>query len=198
MLTPARRALPGMAVVAMLAFPAYAAPTTTADSAPNTTTPSQTATAPAPKKRAQTKPTPAKAATVASKPSPTGQATAEPSFTAYAPSAPILSGSPILSDSKTTIWRQTGIASWYGGKRWQGNRTASGARYNQNQLTAAHATLPIGTRVRVTMEGSDRSVVVLINDRPGTRTRIIDLSRQAAADLGILAQGLAVVTLTAL
>jgi rare lipoprotein A (peptidoglycan hydrolase) len=105
----------------------------------------------------------------------------------------------IRSDSTTaTIWRQTGVASWYGGARWQGNLTASGARYDQNQLTAAHATLPIGTRVRVTLEGTDRSVVVLINDRPGTRRRIIDLSRSAAAELGILAQGVAVVTLSAL
>ncbi|WP_374297214.1 septal ring lytic transglycosylase RlpA family protein [Sphingomonas sp.] len=101
------------------------------------------------------------------------------------------------SDGSAT-WRQTGIASWYGGSRWQGNRTASGARYDQNQLTAAHATLPIGTKVRVTLEGTDRSVVVLINDRPGTRRRIIDLSRSAAAELGILTQGIAVVTLTAL
>jgi rare lipoprotein A (peptidoglycan hydrolase) len=105
----------------------------------------------------------------------------------------------IRSDSTTaTIWRQTGIASWYGGARWQGNRTASGARYDQNQLTAAHATLPLGTKVRVTLEGTDRSVVVLINDRPGTRRRIIDLSRSAAAELGILNQGVAVVTLSAL
>jgi rare lipoprotein A len=105
----------------------------------------------------------------------------------------------IRSDSTTaTIWRQTGIASWYGGARWQGNRTASGARYDQNQLTAAHATLPLGTKVRVTLEGTNRSVVVLINDRPGTRRRIIDLSRSAAAELGILKQGVAVVTLSAL
>jgi rare lipoprotein A (peptidoglycan hydrolase) len=109
------------------------------------------------------------------------------------------SDAAIRSDSTTaTIWRQTGVASWYGGSRWQGNRTASGARYDQNQLTAAHATLPIGTKVRVTLEGTDRSVVVLINDRPGTRRRIIDLSRSAAAELGILAQGVAVVTLSAL
>jgi len=106
---------------------------------------------------------------------------------------------PIRSDSdQAVVWRQTGLASWYGGNRWQGKATASGIRYDQNKLTAAHATLPIGTKVRVTLEGSDRSVIVLINDRPGTRRRIIDLSRQAAAELGIVSQGLAVVTLTAL
>lgn len=93
-------------------------------------------------------------------------------------------------------WRQTGTASWYGGGRWQGNRTASGIRYDENQLTAAHATLPLGSLVRVTLAHSDRSVVVTITDRPGTRTRIIDLSRGAASALGILTQGVAVVTLS--
>ncbi len=96
-------------------------------------------------------------------------------------------------------WQQTGVASWYGGTRWQGHRTSSGARYDQGQLTAAHATLPLGTRVRVTLhDNSARSVIVLINDRPGTRTRIIDLSREAAAQLGILDRGVAMVTLTPL
>ena len=105
----------------------------------------------------------------------------------------------VLSDSPTPrVWRQTGMASWYGGARWHGKMTASGVRYDQNKLTAAHATLPIGTKVRVQLAGSDRSVVVVINDRPGTRRRIIDLSRQAAAELGILNQGIAVVTLAAL
>jgi rare lipoprotein A (peptidoglycan hydrolase) len=101
--------------------------------------------------------------------------------------------------SSMATWQQTGVASWYGGSRWQGNRTTSGARYDQNALTAAHATLPIGTRVRVTLnDNAARSVIVTINDRPGTRSRIIDLSRQAAADLGILQRGVAMVTLTPL
>lgn len=96
-------------------------------------------------------------------------------------------------------WQQTGVASWYGGARWQGHRTSSGSRYDEGQLTAAHATLPLGTRVRVTLhDNSARSVIVLINDRPGTRTRIIDLSREAAAKLGILDRGVAMVTLTPL
>jgi rare lipoprotein A (peptidoglycan hydrolase) len=111
-----------------------------------------------------------------------------------APAAEILSDSP----EAARTWRQTGMASWYGGARWHGKLTSSGVRYDQNALTAAHATLPIGTKVRVQLEGSDRSVVVVINDRPGTRRRIIDLSRQAAAELGILSQGIAVVTLAAL
>jgi rare lipoprotein A (peptidoglycan hydrolase) len=93
-------------------------------------------------------------------------------------------------------WKQTGVASWYGGPRWQGHHTSSGARYEQDALTAAHATLPLGTQVRVTLANSDRSVIVTITDRPGTRTRIIDLSRGAARALGILSQGVAVVTLS--
>jgi rare lipoprotein A (peptidoglycan hydrolase) len=93
-------------------------------------------------------------------------------------------------------WKQTGVASWYGGSRWQGHRTSSGTRYDQDALTAAHATLPLGSQVRVTLANSERSVVVTITDRPGTRTRIIDLSRGAARELGILSQGVAVVTLS--
>ena len=100
------------------------------------------------------------------------------------------------ASQETNGWAQSGVASWYGGIAWQGKLTASGARYDENILTAAHATLPIGTRVRVTLAGSTRSVIVTINDRPGTRTRIIDLSRAAARDLGILSRGLAQVTLT--
>lgn len=92
-------------------------------------------------------------------------------------------------------WQQTGMASWYGGSRWQGHMTSSGSRYNQNELTAAHATLPLGTKVRVVRHDGRRSVIVTINDRPGTRSRIIDLSREAAKELGILDTGVAMVTL---
>jgi rare lipoprotein A len=91
-------------------------------------------------------------------------------------------------------WSQTGVASWYGGDRWQGHVTSSGVRYEQDALTAAHATLPLGSRVRVALPHSDRAVVVTITDRPGTRVRIIDLSRGAARALGILDRG--VVTLS--
>ena len=101
---------------------------------------------------------------------------------------------PIWSDASGN-WRQTGMASWYGGKRWQGRRTTSGERYDENQLTAAHASLPLGSRVRVVVARTGRSVVVTINDRPGTRSRVIDLSRAAAEKLGILGAGIATVTL---
>lgn len=90
---------------------------------------------------------------------------------------------------------QVGTASWYGGAQWQGRRMSDGTRYEQNQLTAAHLTLPLGSRVRVTLANSSRSVVVRITDRPGTHKRIIDLSRGAAAELGILSAGVATVRL---
>jgi rare lipoprotein A (peptidoglycan hydrolase) len=97
-----------------------------------------------------------------------------------------------------SAWKQTGAASWYGGARWAGHMTASGVRYNENALTAAHAWLPIGTKVVVALNGSGRSVVVTINDRPGTHTRVIDLSREAARQLGIVGRGVAMVTLSPL
>ncbi len=83
----------------------------------------------------------------------------------------------------------TGTASWYGGK-FHGRRTASGQRYDMNAMTAAHRTLPFGTRVRVTNLRNDRAVVVTINDRgPFVRGRIIDVSRRAAERLGFRGHG---------
>ncbi len=91
---------------------------------------------------------------------------------------------------------QTGKASWYG-PGFHGRRTASGERFNQNVMTAAHPRLPFGTRVRVTNHRSGRSVVVRINDRgPFIRGRIIDLSRASAHSIGLA--GLSSVTLTVL
>jgi len=90
-----------------------------------------------------------------------------------------------------------GIASWYG-PGFDGRTTASGERFDQEALTAAHPTLPFGTRVRVTNLRSHRSVVVRINDRPGYPDRIIDLSRAAADALGILLAGTARVRLAVL
>lgn len=77
---------------------------------------------------------------------------------------------------------QTGSASWYG----SGHRTASGERFNPGGLTAAHRTLPFGTRVKVVSAATGRSVVVRINDRgPFHRGRIIDLARGASRALGV-------------
>ena len=95
-----------------------------------------------------------------------------------------------------TGWEESGQASWYGG-RHNGRRTSSGAIFNQNEMTAAHASLPLGSRVRVTMQGSGDSVVVTITDRqPDHGRRIIDLSRGAASRIGLLASGTGMVKLT--
>jgi peptidoglycan lytic transglycosylase len=89
----------------------------------------------------------------------------------------------------------TGIASYY----WQGQMTASGARFNPNAMTAAHRTLPFGTRVLVTHIASGRTVTVTINDRgPFVKGRIIDLSSAAAGALGIKGSGLAKVSVSVL
>ncbi|MCO7516989.1 septal ring lytic transglycosylase RlpA family protein [Pseudomonas guariconensis] len=86
---------------------------------------------------------------------------------------------------------QSGTASWYG-SRHHGKRTASGEPFNQHGLTAAHRSLPFGSRVRVTNLANQRSVVVRINDRgPHTRGRLIDLSRAAAEKIGMLRSGTA-------
>jgi rare lipoprotein A len=90
---------------------------------------------------------------------------------------------------------QSGTASYYG-RAHHGRRTASGARFDQNALTAAHATLPFGTRVRVTHQATGKSIVVVINDRLPSRNRLIDLSYGAARELGILRQGVATVVVT--
>jgi rare lipoprotein A (peptidoglycan hydrolase) len=88
-----------------------------------------------------------------------------------------------------------GVASWYSADRYN-KLTASGSRFDENAMTAAHPWLPLGTRVRVTLEGTAESVVVTINDRLGLRSRVIDLSKGAARELGILSRGLARVILT--
>jgi rare lipoprotein A len=84
---------------------------------------------------------------------------------------------------------QTGIASWYG-PGFHGKATASGAIYDQNDLTAAHQTLPLGTRVMVTNLDNGYSTEVIINDRgPFAKGRIIDLSFAAGKALGMIGPG---------
>lgn len=91
---------------------------------------------------------------------------------------------------------QSGRASWYG-PGFQGRRTASGETFDTNDLTAAHRTLPFGTRVRVRNERTGRSVVVRINDRgPYAHGRVIDLSRASAQAIGLT--GVAAVTVAEL
>src|SRR6267378_2509588 len=85
----------------------------------------------------------------------------------------------------------SGMASYYGNE--SGSKTASGQRFNQNALTAAHRSLPFGTKLRVTHGG--RSVVVTINDRgPFVRGRVLDLSTAAARAVGLTSAGVGRVT----
>jgi len=86
---------------------------------------------------------------------------------------------------------QKGIASYYHDSL-HGRKTASGEVYNKRLLSAAHKSLPLGTKVRVTKVRNGESIVVKINDRgPFVKGRIIDLSRRAARELGIVSSGVA-------
>jgi rare lipoprotein A len=94
-----------------------------------------------------------------------------------------------------TTSSQSGMASYYGSE--SGSQTASGQRFNPNAMTAAHRTLPFGTKVRVTNKNNGKSVIVTINDRgPFIRGRIIDLTPAGARALGF--SGLAKVTVEVL
>ncbi len=88
---------------------------------------------------------------------------------------------------------ETGLASWYGPK-FHGKRTASGEVFNQEKFTAAHRTLPWGSRVKVTNLANGKSVDVRINDRgPFGKGRIIDVSRSAARALDMVGRGITTV-----
>jgi rare lipoprotein A len=90
---------------------------------------------------------------------------------------------------------QEGMASWYGGSL-HGGPTASGERFDKNAMTAAHRTLPMNTRVRVTSKRNGRTVEVRINDRgPYGKGRIIDLSEAAAKRLDMIEAGVVPVRL---
>lgn len=97
-----------------------------------------------------------------------------------------------LSPGGRAFLRQNvGMASWYGGK-FHGRRAADGSVFNKNALTAAHKTLPFGTQVKVTNLRNNQSCIVRITDRgPFIRGRIIDLSKAAAKEIGMLGSGVA-------
>jgi rare lipoprotein A len=100
------------------------------------------------------------------------------------------------SSARPTV--QTGRASWYGHPH-HGRLTASGERFDMHALTAAHPTLPFGTRLRVVNLDNDREVDVRVNDRgPTVPGRIIDLSYAAARALGAVGPGIIPVRLTVL
>lgn len=96
------------------------------------------------------------------------------------------------ASSSRSVGASDGMASFYR----QGSRTASGEKFNPNELTAAHPTLPFGTKVRVTNVSTGKSVTVRVNDRgPFVRGRVIDVSHAAAQTIGMTGQGVAKVKL---
>jgi rare lipoprotein A len=96
---------------------------------------------------------------------------------------------PPAAPGDASTFTQTGYASWYG-KAHQGKKTSSGEPYDMNQLTAAHPTLPMGTRLLVTNLKNGRTVSVRVNDRgPVVDGRILDLSYAAARELDAVGDG---------
>jgi rare lipoprotein A len=100
---------------------------------------------------------------------------------------------PVYAQKKGKF--QKGLATWYGAK-YHGKKTTSGEVYNKNKMTAAHLTLPFGTKVKVTNPVNKKSVIVRINDRGpfGNKDRIIDLSEAAARKIQVHQNGEANVT----
>jgi|GEM_PF-127496 len=91
--------------------------------------------------------------------------------------------------AKAKNFKQVGLASWYGND-FHGRKTASGEKYDMHEFTAAHKTLPIPCYARVTNQENGKSVIVKINDRgPFHSSRILDVSKSAAAELGMLKKG---------
>lgn len=99
-----------------------------------------------------------------------------------------------VGNSRAPWLGETGIASVYSAK-YQGRRTALGTRFDQRKLTAAHPWLPLGSKVKVTMQSTGRSIIVTITDRLIARPCVIDLSAAAARLLGMSTNGLARVSL---
>lgn len=103
------------------------------------------------------------------------------------------------TDSTDQPATESGLASWYGGKKLAGKRTASGERFQPNAMTAAHPSLPMGTKLLIHSPLTGRSVIVRVNDRgPIDSDRILDLSEGAAASLGIRNHGVSHITATVL
>jgi peptidoglycan lytic transglycosylase len=110
----------------------------------------------------------------------------------------VASGPPEVPEFSARHTVQYGLASWYGW-RFQDLPTASGTPFNERALTAAHLTLPLGSKVKVTNLKNGRSVVVKINDRgPHVRGRIIDLSKAAARRIGFVRRGITPVKIAVL
>jgi len=99
---------------------------------------------------------------------------------------------PICAVAQDAVgYVQTGIASYYG-RRFHGKKTSNGEKFNMWALTAAHKTIPVNSKVKVTNLSNKKSVIVRINDHgPHAKGRIIDLSRAAAAQIGMIEKGTA-------
>jgi rare lipoprotein A len=115
-----------------------------------------------------------------------------PSFVAQRRIASVRRHTPFASHKAATTTKMAGLASFYS----EGEQTASGEKFDANELTAAHPTLPFGTKLRVTNVATGRSVTVRINDRgPYVPGRIVDVSYSAAQSLGMVGKGVANVKL---
>lgn len=128
-------------------------------------------------------------------------ATAEmvPAVASASPAAPFAEAGTLRPDlAATRVVDQVGLASWYGNQE-QGRLTASGQRFDPRKLTAAHRTLPLDTKVKVTNLENGKSVEVKVNDRgPYIPGRVLDLSTEAAKLLGMEKEGLALVRIEVL
>ena len=99
----------------------------------------------------------------------------------------------VITESVTYVFYEEGVATWYG-DRFEGRRTSSGERFDSDGYTAAHRTLPFGTRLRVTALWNGASVEVTVNDRgPYHGDRILDLSQAAAREIGLESKGVGTV-----
>lgn len=104
----------------------------------------------------------------------------------------------VVFSLSTASYAQCGGASWYG-PGFNGKAAASGEIFNENAMTAAHRSLPFGTKVKVTDQRTGREIEVVINDRgPFVGKRIIDLSKAAATKLGFRNRGVTSVCISAL
>lgn len=112
------------------------------------------------------------------------------------PEGPISADLPsVTSPVPDTVFRETGVASWYG-RDFHGRTTASGENFDQNGISAAHRTLPLGTVLNVTNLDNFKSIKVRINDRgPFVKGRVLELSFGAAKELDFVTQGTARVKL---
>ena len=123
-------------------------------------------------------------------PAGTAYAQAQPGTAAAPPAAPAAEAASAGAGDH----RLSGLAAVYN-DRLNGHKTASGKRYDKTALTAAHPTLPFGSKVKITNEKNGKSVVVTINDRGPTQPdRVVDISQAAAKKLGIGPKGMAPVT----